>query len=231
MLVGTGVGAIAGAIFIGILASMAALAIGIGYIIEGMARFYEAIVQLGQMEGNLDKLDTFLTSLGDVMSGALTADSATAVLGLSMLYTQLQLIASISFDNTLSQLSEIAGHLAGIDSSFGNIAELGDLDLENASDQIGIIVDTINRTTEDEAVAFTNAMVALQGAVVAATAEAPAPRGKGKGSKVNEGEEAATTVTIEKIEITLSDNEVKNLITEGTTEVMASAMRIGLFGG
>jgi hypothetical protein len=207
MLVGTGVGAIAGAIFIGILASMAALAIGIGYIIEGMARFYEAIVQLGQMEGNLDKLDTFLTSLGDVMSGALTADSATAVLGLSMLYTQLQLIASISFDNTLSQLSEIAGHLAGIDSSFGNIAELGDLDLENASDQIGIIVDTINRTTEDEAVAFTNAMVALQGAVVAATAEAPAPRGKGKGSKVNEGEEAATTVTIEKIEITLSQRE------------------------
>ncbi len=204
------------------------LAAAIGYIVEGFARFQEAVAAVATTGGDS------LQGLGTLMDSFASTDgpSSVAIENMRTFAAELTLIANISFSNLVQELSQVAATLQEANGFATGLKELQDISLESTAEQVALVVESINNTTTDEAAAFTGAMTALAGAVAAASAEAPAPRQQSRarpGSQINSEEAAAPEVRIEKIEITLSDTEVKNLIETGATSVLASAMRVGIF--
>ena len=127
--------------------------------------------------------------------------------------------------NALTNLQKVISEFSNITPPDGNntfidkILSLQNLDLSASVKQVGLLVTAINKTTTDEAIAFSGAMDAIRRAVVTVQA-APAAPSRTPENKASGGQQ----VTIEKmtIPITLDRTLTEKLITGQECEAIVS---------
>ena len=101
---------------------------------------------------------------------------------------------------------------------FDRLVAASTLDLSPTTTQVKQLVDAINKTTLDEAAAFSAAMDSLKTATIAAQA---APASPSKSKSENQG----GAITVGPINITLDAGQIKDLIEKGATTASANAVK------
>ena len=128
--------------------------------------------------------------------------------------------------NALTNLQKVISEFSNITPPDGNntfidkILSLQSLDLTDSVKQVGLLVTAINKTTTDEALAFTGAMDAIRQAVVTVQA-APAAPAPGKDSKGGGGTQQVTIKNMT-IPITLDKTLTEKLITGDECKILIS---------